>query len=210
MCRSDRALVLVNMKAIATRGRVSESLDIFGYCDHYGGARSLTSGRGIKGRRKSAIYASWALALGRRFRAHVNVNRAKQPWLAGWQKLLANRHASLTWKPNPQPIVYRGSADGKHAENYTRQRPRRQLDGREALEDFWRRCSMRKAVEILNAWASTLTAIEELPDRFLASGIYGYQLANGAEIMRGFGEMEPGRISPLPSDDVDGVLPDES
>ena len=32
-----------------------------------------------------------------------------QPWLAGWQKLIANPHASLDWQPNPVPVVYRTS-----------------------------------------------------------------------------------------------------
>src|SRR5690625_7586234 len=37
------------------------------------------------------------------------------------------------------------------------------------------------AVGILNGWASTLSAISGNADRFLAAGIYGYQLANAAE-----------------------------
>src|SRR5690606_25909681 len=42
-----------------------------------------------------------------------------------------------------------------------------------------------KAVQILNARSSTLTSVGGSADRFLASGIYGYQFANAAELVRG-------------------------
>lgn len=42
------------------------------------------------------------------------------------------------------------------------------------------------AVAILNAWSSTLTLLTGTGDKFIASGIYGYQFANAAELMRGF------------------------
>jgi hypothetical protein len=44
-----------------------------------------------------------------------------------------------------------------------------------------------KTVEIMNAWSSTLTGITGTSDKFLAAGIYGYQFANVAEIMRLYG-----------------------
>lgn len=39
------------------------------------------------------------------------------------------------------------------------------------------------AVHILNSWAATLTTIDGTSDKFLASGIYGYQMANAAELL---------------------------
>ncbi len=42
------------------------------------------------------------------------------------------------------------------------------------------------AAKTLDAWASTLTFIDGTSDKFLASGIYGYQLANAAEILRNY------------------------
>lgn len=42
----------------------------------------------------------------------------------------------------------------------------------------------RKACEILNSWSATLKTVTGNADRYLASGIYGYQLANAAELMR--------------------------
>lgn len=40
-----------------------------------------------------------------------------EPQNTGWQQLLNNSHAQLTYEPNPQPTIYRGS-DGVHGENY--------------------------------------------------------------------------------------------
>ncbi|MNC20733.1 Extracellular exo-alpha-L-arabinofuranosidase precursor [compost metagenome] len=42
------------------------------------------------------------------------------------------------------------------------------------------------ARDILNAWSSKLTTITGNADRYLAAGLYGYQMANAAELMRGY------------------------
>ena len=42
------------------------------------------------------------------------------------------------------------------------------------------------AVNVINAWSSTLKEISGNSDKYLASGIYGYQFANAAEILRDF------------------------
>lgn len=120
-------------------------------------------------------------------RMRENVAARRQPWFDGWQRLTANRHASLDWKPNAQAIVYRGS-DHVHHENYAALfndaaaayalSLRWKISGDDAYAD--------RAVAILNAWANTLTAIQGSTDGYLASGIYGYQLANAAEILRGY------------------------
>jgi hypothetical protein len=43
-----------------------------------------------------------------------------------------------------------------------------------------------QAVALLNAWSSMMTTLTGDADRFLAAGIYGYQWANAAEIMRAY------------------------
>jgi hypothetical protein len=125
-------------------------------------------------------------------RMRVKVAHGDEPWLAGWRKLIANRHASLNWKPNPQAIVYRG-ANGHHAENYVALF--NDSAAAYALALRWKISGdgayAAKAVEILNAWSSTLTAIDGTSDKFLASGIYGYQLANAAEILRNYPDWRP-------------------
>jgi hypothetical protein len=113
------------------------------------------------------------------------VAEQRQPWLQDWQMLIANHHASLDWNPRAAPVIYRG-VDRVHAQNYSvlfndaaaayALALRWKISGDDAYAD--------KAVAILNAWSHTLTAIGGSSDRFLASGIYGYELANAAEILR--------------------------
>lgn len=122
----------------------------------------------------------------------TNVTAGRQPWTQGWQRLLENRHASLDWQPRPQSVVYRGS-DHIHHENYATLfndaaaayalALRWKISGDDAYAD--------KAIAILNAWSSNLISIEGSSDRFLASGIYGYQLANAAEILRTYRGWQP-------------------
>lgn len=118
-----------------------------------------------------------------RMRARV---RAKyQPWLAGWERLVANGHSAASWKPDPLPVVYRGSGTPQnyavlyndiHAAYQNALRYR--ITGDRAHGDAAR--------DILNAWSATLTEVKGSSDRFLAAGIYGYEFANAAELMRGY------------------------
>ena len=50
---------------------------------------------------------------------------------------------------------------------------------------------------ILNAWSSTLTSVTGNADRFLAAGIYGYQFANAAELMRGYSGFDLDRFKTM-------------
>jgi hypothetical protein len=118
-------------------------------------------------------------------RMAARVNAAAQPWKAGWDVLIANSHSSPTWTPNPQATIYRGSGT---PENYGilyndiaaayQNALRWKIQGLSAHGDAAR--------NILNAWSSTLTKVDGSADRFLAAGIYGYEFANAAEIMRGY------------------------
>jgi hypothetical protein len=118
-----------------------------------------------------------------RMRAKVAVRA--QPWASGWDRLLANPHSSLQWKPRPAEVVFRGIARG-HAQNYPVLY--NDIAAAYACALTWRISGdpayADKAVQIMNAWSSTLKKIDGTSDRFLASGIYGYQFANAAEIMR--------------------------
>lgn len=110
-----------------------------------------------------------------------------QPWTDDWDVLTSNPHASLNWTPRPVVMLYRG-ADGTHPENYSTLfndaaaayalALRWKISGDDAYAD--------KAVAILDAWSAKLTGIDGTSDKFLASGIYGYQLADVAEILRGY------------------------
>ncbi len=118
-------------------------------------------------------------------RMAAQVAKGAEPWLGGWKVLLKNPHAQLGWSPHPAGIVYRGK-DGSHPENYRllyndiaaayALALRWKVSGDDAYAD--------EAIVILDAWPGTLTGIGGNSDRFLASGIYGYEFANAAEILR--------------------------
>ena len=95
-----------------------------------------------------------------------------QPWLAGWQKLIATPHASLARQPNPMPVEYPTSGGPKNDSDLSNDAAaayalalRWQISNNPAYAD--------KAVSILNQWALTLTAIKDKPGRALVAGLYG-------------------------------------
>jgi hypothetical protein len=118
-------------------------------------------------------------------RMRTKVAQAAQPWLDGWTVLIRNPHASLDWVPRPADAVYRGR-DGVHPENYNLLY--NDIAAAYALALRWKLSGddryADKAAIILNAWSSTLMAIGGSSDRYLASGLYGYEFANAAEIIR--------------------------
>ncbi|MDX3531851.1 alginate lyase family protein [Streptomyces sp. ID05-39B] len=116
-------------------------------------------------------------------RARVRVAAGDDPWLSGWNRLTANAHAQSTWTPRPQATVVRGGTGENYGLLYNdiaaayQNALRWQVTGSEAHAHC--------AANILNSWASTLTTVTGNADRFLAAGIYGWQFANVAELMRG-------------------------
>lgn len=118
-------------------------------------------------------------------RMRDQVSAKAEPWLSGWNKLVANSHSLPTWKPNPQRTIIRG---GSGQQNYSilyndihaayQNALRYRITGTPAHGDCAR--------DILNAWSGTLTTVTGSSDRFLAAGLYGFQFANAAELMRGY------------------------
>ncbi|MDQ0572499.1 hypothetical protein QFZ42_004333 [Variovorax paradoxus] len=116
-------------------------------------------------------------------RMRLKVAANAQPWLAGWNALTSNGRAQLGAKPRPLATVIRGDVPGQNfAQFYIDVARAYQLALRWKVSQDTRYADL--AVEFLNEWSSTLTAIEGNADRFLAAGIYGQQFANAAEIMR--------------------------
>ncbi|MFF0269856.1 alginate lyase family protein [Kribbella sp. NPDC004536] len=117
-------------------------------------------------------------------RAKVRVAAGNDPWLSGWNRLVANSHAQSTWQPNPQATVIRGGTGENYGILYNdihaayQNALRWQVQGTSANGDCAR--------NILNAWSAKLTTVTGNADRFLAAGIYGYQFANVAELLRGY------------------------
>ncbi|MDQ0961518.1 hypothetical protein QFZ66_005396 [Streptomyces sp. B4I13] len=116
-------------------------------------------------------------------RMAAKVRAGVAPYTAGYARLTANRHAQSGWTANPQATVYRG---GGSPQNYAalyhdlhaayQNGLRFHVSGERAYADT--------AVAILNAWSARLTSLEGSADRFLAAGLYGYQAANAAELVR--------------------------
>ena len=115
----------------------------------------------------------------------AKVSDNAQPWKGSWDILTANYHAQLSYSPNPQPIIYAG---GGTTENYM-------TLANDAAAAY--QCALRyhgsgnsayadKAVEILNAWGSTLTGFEGDSNAGLRAGLYGWQLACAAELMHDY------------------------
>jgi len=106
----------------------------------------------------------------------------QQPWVSGWDALTKSGRAQLGRAPTPLATVIRGGEGENHrtmVEDMQRAYQyamRWKVSGDTAYADM--------AVAYLDAWASTMTLLTGNSDRFLAAGLYGYQWANAAEIMR--------------------------
>ncbi|PCH05785.1 Chondroitin AC/alginate lyase [Penicillium occitanis (nom. inval.)] len=115
------------------------------------------------------------------------VNAKTTPWYTDWELLLNSSYAQSTYKSQAVSAIYRGS-DGVHAENYNLL-----YEDAAAMYQLALRWKIsgdstygKAAVSLLNSWGSTLKVIGGDPNQWLATGLYGYQLANAAEIMRGY------------------------
>jgi hypothetical protein len=117
-------------------------------------------------------------------RARRRVSRGGAKALASWSRLVDNPHSQATWRANPLPTVIRGGDGQNYGILY------RDIAAAYQNALRWRisrdRAHGRCARDILNAWSATLTEVTGNADRFLAAGIYGWQLANAAELVRDF------------------------
>ncbi|WP_105972148.1 alginate lyase family protein [Streptomyces geranii] len=124
------------------------------------------------------------------------VRAGAAPYTAGFARLTANSHAQSGWTANPQAVVYRGSGS---PQNYRtlyndihaayQNALRWHVTGESAYGDT--------AVAILNAWSATLTSLQGSADRFLAAGLYGYQFANAAELVRDHADFDLARFQKM-------------
>ncbi|OJJ95611.1 hypothetical protein ASPACDRAFT_47501 [Aspergillus aculeatus ATCC 16872] len=113
------------------------------------------------------------------------ISSKTEPWLTGWYKLSNSSNINLDYTPSPKTTVYRG-ADGVHSENYASLF--RDIAAAYAMAIYWKVTGNSSyadvVVNILDEWGTTLTNISGTTDLYLAAGIYGYQFANVAEVMR--------------------------
>ena len=115
-------------------------------------------------------------------RMRTKVAAQAQPWLSGWNKLTANGRSQLGTAPRPLQTVTRSDTLNNTPQMYIDIARTYQMALRWKVSGDTRYAD--QAVVFLNSWSSTMTTLTGNADRFLAAGIYGYQWANAAEIMR--------------------------
>lgn len=127
----------------------------------------------------------------------VDIDRIKgklianeEPWVSGWNKLINNSHSRSGYTPHPVERLIRGgnSAEVPEGDNYAN--AFNDAAAAFQLAVRWKITEdpvyADKAIEILNGWASTCKVIVGNSNRALAAGLYGYQFANAAELMRDY------------------------
>lgn len=108
----------------------------------------------------------------------------------GYENLKSNEWSQANVGTWPTETIKRGIAGDENYMNAARGAAaayqnalRWKISGEQAHAD--------RAVHILNAWASTCTGISGNSNLSLASGIYGYEFANAAELMRDYEGWNP-------------------
>ncbi|MFE3459020.1 alginate lyase family protein [Nocardiopsis aegyptia] len=118
-----------------------------------------------------------------------------EPWASGWERLTGNGRSQSTWTPRPLATVVRGGEGTNVGQFYT--------DVHAAYQNAlrWRvggdEAHAEAARDIINAWSAELTEVTGNADRYLAAGLYGYQLANAAEIVRDYDGFDLGRCQEM-------------
>ncbi len=112
------------------------------------------------------------------------VNAGTQPYLDGYNQLVNSTLSSSNWTPRATATIIRGGT-GDNVSLLS-------IDVARAYQNalLWKitgnTANGDTARNILNDWSSTLTSITGAAERYLAAGLNGYQMANAAEIMRGY------------------------
>ncbi len=108
----------------------------------------------------------------------------EEPWKTAWNELQSSRSASLTYTPKPRASVVRGANN-----NPNRGSSEMTRDSEAAYTHAlaWsltgKKAHAKKAIEILNAWSSTLESVSG-HDTKLLIGMMGVKFCNAAELLR--------------------------
>jgi hypothetical protein len=112
------------------------------------------------------------------------IRAGKEPWTSAWESLARHRFAQLSWQPRPREHVARGPYN------------KPDVGASEMLNDAaaaythalrWvlgdEKAHAKKAIEILNAYSSTLKTVKD-HDAHLLVGMAGIHFLNAAELVR--------------------------
>ncbi len=117
-------------------------------------------------------------------RMRQKIAEKAEPWFSAWNNMLASPEAQLSWTSHATATVIRGGTGDNIVKLY-----------RDVASMYQHALIYKisgdlthggKAVELLNSWSAINKAVSGNADRYLASGLDGYQLANAAEMMRGY------------------------
>ncbi len=117
-------------------------------------------------------------------RMAAKVEAGEQPWLDGWNVLISDGYSQLGASPRTLQTVVRGGTGQNFNQMVIDIQRAYQLALRWKVSGDTRYADL--AVTFLNAWASTHTMLTGNADRFLASGLYAYDWAVAADIMRSY------------------------
>ncbi|WP_050569841.1 LamG-like jellyroll fold domain-containing protein [Dickeya sp. NCPPB 3274] len=108
----------------------------------------------------------------------------EKPWVDGWEPFVKDAYSQLGATPRATETIVRGGDGQNFSLLYVDvQRSYRLAVRWKITQDT---AYAEEAIKYLNAWSSTLKTVTGNADRWLAAGIYGYQFANVAEIMRSY------------------------
>jgi hypothetical protein len=111
------------------------------------------------------------------------VNQGIEPWKSGFEKLKASE---MSWSDYKLRGPFESVSAGARQDMHT---PEMEMDGNATYQNALMWCitgdmaHAKKAVEILNAWSSTLREIVG-SDRILRASLCGFKYVSAAEIMR--------------------------
>ncbi|MDR1586103.1 MAG: alginate lyase family protein [Treponema sp.] len=126
-------------------------------------------------------------------RIKTKLTANEEPWVSGYAKLTANSHAQSAYNPGPVAQIVRGGT----GENYSRAFNDAAAAYQLALR--WKISGdpvfAARGVYILNEWAKICTEVTGDTNQSLAAGLYGYQFAVAAELLRDYGGWSPSDFS---------------
>ncbi len=116
-------------------------------------------------------------------RMATKVAANQEPWLSGWNKLLSHPWTHLGMQPGPVETIFRGDTNNSYiiwsqAAQMTNLATIWKVTGDTRYADL--------AVDFLNAWSSVHKYVHGNTNVALALGLYGFEMANVAEIMRDY------------------------
>ncbi len=122
-------------------------------------------------------------------RMRTKIAAGEEPWASTWNTLINYEDTDLNQEPQAFATLIRGGGD----ENYvTLIEDLRAMYGLALAWNITGDAAYGDlAITFLNDWSSTLEEVTGTTDKYLAAGLYGYQLANIAEIMRSYDGWAP-------------------